>query len=261
MTVKKTWLISLCALCILSVTAPAMAEINAQDILKKSDDVRNPPRAFSLVTTLISYKNGRQHEKSELKLYSRPDENGGQYHSLLRFISPQRDAGKLTLKSGRDLWMYDPNSKASVPISPQQRLLGQASNGDVVTANWAADYSAALVAEETIKDGDKQDRDCYRLHLTATNPDAAYPAMELWVDKTSFKSHKAEFYALNGSLLKTTYYRRYDAVLDGKRPTEAVIIDGINSQLVTVIRNQQFEWSDVPASWFQRDFLPHIRDN
>lgn len=35
MTVKKTWLISLCALCILSVTALAMAEINAQDILKK----------------------------------------------------------------------------------------------------------------------------------------------------------------------------------------------------------------------------------
>ncbi|MCF1266441.1 outer membrane lipoprotein-sorting protein [Morganella morganii] len=61
-----------------------------------------------------------------------------------------------------------------------------------MTANRVADYSASLVAEETIKDGDKQDRDCYRLHLTATNPDAAHPAMELWGDKTNFKSHKAE---------------------------------------------------------------------
>lgn len=240
---------------------PALADINAQDILKRSDIVRNPQQPFTLVTTLISYKNGTQHEKSELRLYSRPDPHGGQYHSLLRFISPQRDVGKLTLKSGRDLWLYDPNSKASVPISPQQRLLGQASNGDVVTANWAADYSAAIIAEEIIQDGYKQDRECYRLHLTATNPDAAYPSMELWVDKTNFKSLKAEFYAVNGSLLKTTFYRRYEEVLGGERPTEAVIIDGMNSQLVTVIRNQQFEWRDVPESWFQRDFLPHIRDD
>lgn len=261
MQYHKTWLTLFYLVLTLVGIQPAVANIDAQEILKKSDNVRNPDKAFSLITTLISYKSGKQHETSKLVLYSLPGTNGGQFRSLLRFISPQRDAGKLTLKSGRDLWLYDPNSQASVPISPQQRLLGQASNGDVVTANWAADYQAELVAEEQIQDGDRQERQTYRLHLTATNPDAAYPSMELWVDTSDFKSHKAEFYAVNGSLLKTTYYRRYEEVLGATRATEAVIIDGINSQLVTVVRNQDFTWRDVPEAWLQRDFLPHFKDD
>lgn len=257
----KKWLMPAYLLVLFLAGMPAWAGLSAQDILKKSDAVRNPDRSFSLTATLISYKNGRQHETSRLELYARAAPDGGQFRSLLRFITPPRDAGKLTLKSGRDLWLYDPASRASVPVSPQQRLLGQASNGDVITANWAADYRAGMAGEEQIQDGDRQTRDCYRLFLTADNPDAAYSSMALWVDRTDFKSHKAEFYAVNGSLLKTTYYRRYEQVLGGIRPTEAVIIDGVNARLVTVIRYQDFAWRDVPEAWLQRDFLPHFREN
>jgi len=260
MSLRKKSLTSAWLTILLMSAAPAFATLNAQQILKKSDAVRNPDRSFSLVTTLISYKNGKQHETSELMLYSRVAPDGGQFRSLLRFISPQRDAGKLTLKSGRDLWLYDPTSQASVPISPQQRLMGQASNGDVVTANWAADYQAKLVGEERIQDGERQMRDCYHLHLDAQNKDAAYPSMDLWVDKTDFKSRKAEFYAVNGNLLKTTFYRRYAPVLGGIRSTEAVIIDGVNANWVTVLRQKDFQWRDVPESWLQRDFLAHFRD-
>lgn len=243
-----------------NVAQGAQAALSAQEILKRSDEVRNPSRSFSLITTLVSYKQGRQQETTRLKLYSRADPDGGQFRSLLKFVSPQRDVGKLTLKSGRDLWLYDPGSRASVPISPQQRLLGQASNGDVVTANWNLDYVATLVGEEKIMDGDRQLRDCYRLHLVARNAEAPYSLMELWVDREDFKSRKAEFFAVNGGLLKTTFFRRYEAALDGSRPTEAVIIDGLNSQLVTVIRHHDFAWFDVPESWLQRDYLPNFKD-
>ncbi|PVZ83897.1 outer membrane lipoprotein-sorting protein [Serratia sp. S1B] len=244
----------------LFVSGQVSATLSAQEILKKSDEVRNPNRSFSLSTILVSYKNGKQSETSMVRLYSRAYPEG-QFRSLVKFISPQRDVGKLTLKSGRDLWLYDPASKASVPISPQQRLLGQAANGDVVTANWNYDYQASLVGEEQVVDGERQQRDCYRLHLVARRQDAAYPSMELWVDKQDFKSCKAEFYAVNGTLLKTTYFRRYQPVLEGNRPTEAVIIDGVNSQLVTVLKHQDFTWYDVPQAWLQRDYLPHFKDD
>ncbi|RQH10145.1 outer membrane lipoprotein-sorting protein [Paraburkholderia dinghuensis] len=253
--------VAACAISMVLSGGQALAAMSAQEILKKSDAVRNPDRSFSLVTTMVSFKNGKQDESNRMTLYSRAYPNGGQFRSLLRFISPQRDAGKLTLKSGRDLWLFDPSSQASVPISPQQRLLGQASNGDVVTANWSTDYQATLVGEERIQDGDRQMRDCYRLHLVASNPDAAYPAMELWVDRADFKSRKAEFYAISGGLLKTTYYRRYEQALGGVRPMEAVIIDGVDANLVTVIRHQDFAWRDVPEAWLQRDYLPHFKDN
>lgn len=254
--------ILICALLLgLCPSAQASDTLSAQDILKKSDEVRNPDRSFSLSTTLVSYKNGKQSETSKVMLYSRADPDSGQFRSLLKFIAPQRDAGKLTLKNRKELWLFDPTSQASVPISPQQRLLGQAANGDIVTANWSYDYQASLVREEQIQDGDRQSRDCYRLHLVARNAGAAYTSMELWVDKTDFKSRKAEFYAVNGNLLKTTYFRRYEPILGGVRPTEAVIIDGLNSQLVTVLKHQDFAWRDVPEAWLQRDYLPHFKDD
>ncbi|MDN5759397.1 MAG: hypothetical protein L0H59_12860, partial [Tomitella sp.] len=40
---------------------------------------------------------------------------------------------------------FDPASQASIRLSPQQRLLGQAANGDVVAANFALDYTAQLL--------------------------------------------------------------------------------------------------------------------
>ena len=60
----------------------------------------------------------------------------------MRYVEPPRDAGKMVLLDGRSLWFYDPASKASVRISPQQRLIGQAAIGDVLTVNLAVDYTA-----------------------------------------------------------------------------------------------------------------------
>lgn len=76
------------------------------------------------------------------------------------------------LKSGNDLWFFDPSSKASIRLSPQQRLLGQAANGDVVTVNLAKDYQAQLEAEESVLDGDRQSR---RWPTTPTRPPCCSP--------------------------------------------------------------------------------------
>ena len=76
----------------------------------------------------------------------------------MRFDQPARDAGKLMLKNGKDLWFYDPGTKSSVRISPQQRLMGEASNGDVITVSFARDYKATHDGEETIADGERKQR-------------------------------------------------------------------------------------------------------
>ncbi|MGO4611705.1 outer membrane lipoprotein-sorting protein, partial [Variovorax sp. 2RAF20] len=70
MSLRKKSLTSAWLTILLISAAPAYAALSAQQILKKSDEVRNPDRSFSLVTTLISYKNGKQHETSELMLLS-----------------------------------------------------------------------------------------------------------------------------------------------------------------------------------------------
>lgn len=238
--------------------APAFAAPDAQAILAASDAVRNPDFPFGLTTTLTEYRNGKQTDSSTLAVYSKVEKSGGQFRSLIRFVAPARDANKLMLKSGNDLWFYDPSNKASIRISPQQRLLGQAANGDIVTVNLAKDYRATLAGEEDTQDGERQTRHAYKLALEATSPDVTYHHIELWIDTANNRPVKARFYTESGRLLKTAYYRRYQHHLGQERPTETVIIDGLDPNWVTVMRFSDHARREVPEAWLQRDYLPRF---
>ena len=243
-----------------SPSGPHAAPVSeAQSLLAASDAIRNPGQPFKVTVTLTEFDKGTQTDTSTMVSYSRAGDGGGQFSSLIRFVQPARDAGKLMLKQGNDLWFFDPGTKASVRLSPQQRLMGQASNGDVVTVNFAKDYKATLAAEETVTDGERKPRRAYKLALAATNDDATYAAIELWVDANNHWPIKARFLADSGRLLKTAYYRRFQQQLGAERPTETVIIDGLNPQSVTIVRLSDFTARNIPTSWFQRDFLPRFQ--
>jgi hypothetical protein len=127
-----------------------------------------------------------------------------------------------------------------VRISPQQRLMGQASNGDVVTVNFARDYKATLAAEENTTDGERKPRKAHKLLLTAATDDAAYGSPSSSGSTPSSAPIKARFLSESGRLLKTAFYRRFQRQLGAERPTETVIIDGLNPQPVTMVRLSDF---------------------
>ena len=244
---------------LLALASLADAAPSAQEILAASDAVRNPEKPFGLTVTLVEYRDGKQNDSNTLSVYSKADPGSGQFRSLIRFVAPARDANKLMLKNGNDLWFFDPSSKASIRLSPQQRLLGQAANGDVVTVNLAKDYQAQLVAEEDIQDGERQARHCYKLALAAVSPDVTYHHIEMWIDTGNSRPVKARFYTESDRLLKTAYYRHYQPQLGAERPTETVIIDGLDPKWVTVMRYADYAWRDVPETWLQRDYLPRFK--
>lgn len=259
---RREWLFFLAGLLALRpqiVTAQPRAQKEALEILQTSDSIRNPGKPHRVKVTLTEFEAGKQVSASTLLTYSREHENSGQYASLVSFLLPSRDAGKLMLRSGDDMWFYDPSTKASVRLSPQQRLMGQASNGDVVTVNLAHDYSAKFIAEEEITDGDRKSRAAIKLALTASAPTATYASIEYWVDAVSNQPIKGRFFAESGRLLKTVYYRRYANQLGRDRPTEAVIIDGLNPQAVTLMRFSDYAALTLPPSWFHRDYLPRFQ--
>jgi outer membrane lipoprotein-sorting protein len=241
------------------LAAHASAAVDAQAVLAASDAIRNPTQPFRVTVMLTEFEKGRQVDTSTLVSYARFLEEGGQFVTLVHFLQPARDNGKLMLKNGHDMWFYDPATKSSVRISPQQRLMGEASNGDVVTVNFARDYRATLAAEETITDGERQSRDALKLQLAAATDEATYAAAELWVDARSHAPLKARFFADSGRLLKTAFYRRVQPQLGAQRPTETVIIDALNPQAVTIVRLSDFAARDIPATWFQRDHLPRFQ--
>jgi outer membrane lipoprotein-sorting protein len=239
---------------VLTLGAPS-----ADQILAASDAIRNPGRPFSVTVTLTEFQGGKQVDTSTLVSYSRTEQVGGQFSSLIRFVQPARDSGKLMLKNGNDMWFYDPVSKASVRLSPQQRLLGQASNGDVATVNLARDYKATLASTESVQDGERKTRLAHKLMLTAAEPGVTYASIEMWVDAGSNQPIKARFFAESDRLLKTAYYRKYQRQLGVDRPTETVIIDGLSPQSVTLLRLSDYVDRPIPETWFQRDFLPRFQ--
>lgn len=240
------------------VGGPALAASEAQDLLAASDEVRNPARPFGVTVTLLEFRAGKQTDSNTLNVYTKAVP-GGAFRTLIRIVAPARDADKLLLKNGNDLWFYDPASQASVRLSPQQRLLGQAANGDVVTVNLAREYVAEWLGEEDMVDGEKLMRRAVKLGLSAAIPDVTYHRAEVWLDKSNARPIRARFYAESGRLLKTAFYRKFQPALGRERPMEVVIIDGLDSGWVTVLRYSDWVYRDIPDLWFQRDYLPRFR--
>jgi len=233
---------------------------SAADIVAAADRVRNPQNPFRLSLVLVEYQSGAAHDSVTLAVHSKIDSVTHQYRNLVRYAAPERDAGKLVLLTGGSMWFYDPASKASIRISAQQRLIGQASNGDVLTVNLAHHYSSHLLGDETIQDADHQPRDTWHLELNAVTSEAAYAHLETWIEKGTMRPVKRKFYSDSGRPLKIAFYRRYESALGAARPLETIIIDAVDPHLVTKVTASDYRAEDVQDAWFQREYLPRFSE-
>jgi len=233
---------------------------SAADIITATDKVRNPQGAYRVSVGLVDYDSGKVRDKVELAVHAKFYPDTHKFKNLVRYAAPPRDIGKLVLMNGSNMWFYDPASKASIRISPQQRLMGQASNGDVVTVNLELDYKPKLLGEEKIQDADHQGRNVWHLELAAATDEAMYNRLEFWIERDSYHPVKAKFYSDSGRLLKIAYYRKFEQHLGAVRPTETIIIDAVDANRVTKMIYSDFRFEDAKAAWFQRDYLPRFRE-
>lgn len=257
---RKPFAIGFMTACFLAalVGAGPVAAATAREIVEQSDAVRNPEQSFRNTITLTEYVAGQERNQNVLAVYSKMDPSTHQYRNLVQYLGPARDEGKRVLLGGGALWFYDPSSKTSVRISPQQRLVGQAAIGDVLTANFAVDYTATLLGTETIEDAQHQQRICWHLDLKAADDQATYARTEFWVEQGTYYPIKAKLYSDSGRVLKIAYYRGFGEKLGRVRPTEVVIIDAVDTSLATIATTKDWEYHDVPDLWFQRDYLPRL---
>jgi hypothetical protein len=233
--------------------------LSAMQILKQSDSIRNPGIPFSTQVTLIEYNKGKEVNRTVLKVHSKEQKNGGQYRSLVQFLRPKRDTGKLMLRNGNEIWFYDPAAKNSIRMSAQQRLMGQASTGDVMTSNFALDYRVKLMGEETIKDATRKPHATYHLYMTANTGEVAYAFADYWIEKGTNRPVKAKFYSKSKRLMKIAYYTSFQNQLGGVRPTQVLIIDGVDTSKVTKLQMSNFKKVNIPDAWFQRSYLPRFK--
>src|SRR3954470_4444262 len=112
----------------------ATAVESADEILKRADLVRGPNDPFTLRMNVTAYRGKEVLNETSVLV------NSHDYaRSLVEFVAPPRDAGRKMLRVSENMWVRIPSSRRAIRITPQQRLLGQASNADVMGTNYAED--------------------------------------------------------------------------------------------------------------------------
>src|SRR5438045_4757408 len=142
---------------------------SADEIVKRADLVRGPDEPFSLRMNVTAYR-GRQVLNETSVIVNTHDYS----RSLVEFVAPARDAGRKLLRVSENMWVRIPATRRAIRIPPQQRLLGQASNADVMGTNYAVDYAAQLLGDEQVTTYDGAPVSCYKLDLTKKTQAASY---------------------------------------------------------------------------------------
>jgi len=163
----------------------------ATEILGRVDAARNTMNSFAVDVDLAATTNGKV-ETAKYRVYGK-----GSDRSVVEFIAPATEKGKFLLMLRDAMWIYMPTASRPIRISPLQRLMGQASNGDVARTNFAVDYNATNV---------ETDGDSWVLDLVAKDPSIAYARIRLWVDKSTSEPSRADFYVVSGKLIKRATY-------------------------------------------------------
>ncbi|MFZ1874343.1 MAG: outer membrane lipoprotein-sorting protein [Chania sp.] len=229
----------------------------AREIIRRADRVRAPDQPFRYTLTLLEHKDGRDVTENQQVMdismrFYKPSEQveKGDARALVRFVSPARDKGKALLSDLDKMWYYAPDLRRPIPISRQQRLMGQVSNGDVVAADFDYSYISKLVGEEAC--GQKV---CYKLSLERRWPHVTYPAITYWVEKETGFPSQVDFLSADGVLIKRSYYRDYQQVLGQMRPATIVVEDALRKDNYTTMRYSDVRLESLPESNFQKEYL------
>ena len=166
------------------------------------------------------------------------------------FVSPEKIKGQSVLMLARNMWFSKPGLQKPVPISPRQRLLGQAANGDIAATDYAGDYNASAAGEETVN-GER----CLIVELVAREKNTTYDRIRYWISPGRKVGVKAEFYTLSGKRFKTATFDYGNRVrhegAEIPMVSRMVIVDAINPANVTTMSYSEVSVKKVDGAVFQ----------
>ncbi len=165
-------------------------------------------------------------------------------NSLVEFLEPPNARGQKVLMVQRNMWFLRPGLGKAVPISPRQRLVGEASVGDVASTNYVDDYTATLARDEPC--GSEL---CRVLELKAASPKATYDRVLYWVVLARLVAIKAEFFTVSGRRLKYSEFT-YDNSVRFEGRTRAFLSEMVIHDDLDAARSTTMKFSGVKVAHF-----------
>lgn len=175
---------------------------------------------------------GREQGSAEFEIYAK-----GRDKALIVFRD-RKNNGRRVLTVGARMWLIVPGTTNPVPITPNQRLLGGASFGDVAKLRFAEDFTAtARGGTETVSG-----RECLVLDLVAKDPRAPYPKVVLWVDAADHLARKVLFFLPSGREAKEAVFTKFSKVAGKTIISEMEIRDLLGRESRVVTRVQYLDY-------------------
>lgn len=231
------------------VLANNLADL-ARDNARRTDEYRGyTDRSFRFL--LVNYDYSEKREKplsNTVMVYFKTHKQ-----VLIDFQAPKNLIGRRILIEGRNMWISLPRTRRVIRLSPAERLLGQASNGDVVNADFN-DYDTYFGEDVSLKGETFR-----RLILTARVKNVMYPKLEYWLHPNPVRPFRSLHYAASGKLLKASQYESFKSYNGHEFVESLLLVDPVFPRRMTRMIHSHYEVYDLPDSFFRKENLQGIR--
>jgi len=225
----------------------AEAQMSHQEMLQKADEARGNYDGIEWNVVMDSIEKGRR-QLRQMQVTARG------YDALVETVSPSNVKGERFLMRDRNMWFAKPGLSKPVPVSPRQKLMGTAANGDIASTNYSGEYRIVSVENATLNH-----EPCLMMSLKAVNNRTTYDRIQYWISRERIVGLKAEFYTVSGKMFKSAEFEYKNKVnIDGS-PREFISKMVITSALVkddvTTLQYSKPLLKKVPDSIFNVNLL------
>ena len=244
-------------LCTTEALSEPLTAQQVAEMIKKADAYRLDEQSAKVTSKVTLYKNGQIDKTRVYTVYTRKNRE-----SLVLFDS-QVEAGQKMLMLGDNYWLLMPKSRRPIRITPMQKLLGEASIGDISTLTWSDDYNGEWVEQEqlTIIDADNntQSVDAQLLKLSAKTKGASYSTINLWLEEKTGFPIKAELFLQSGKLAKQAWFNK--GLRDGEVKVVAMKLDDkIQKKQQTIIEYQNMTALEIDDKYYNPAYLSRSKN-
>lgn len=226
---------------------PARAELpDAEALVRRADEFRQFYKDAVYSIRLTRFQAGQPAGESRLKVAIRGTES-----SLMR-VTAGTDLGQQVLMNDNGLWVKLPRSTRSLRITPLQRLMGEASVGDIGRMRWQDDYQATLAAEP---DAMLEGTAAWRVELTAKSDLATYPRIVALLAKSDSRPLQAEFFMKSGKAVKAVRFGPVEKINDRRGIRSMEFRDLVRTDNRTAMLIEQAEPRALEARLFALESL------
>ncbi len=155
-------------------------------------------------------------------------------------------------------WLVMPKSRRPIRITPMQKLLGEASVGDISTLTWSEDYQGTVISSDSIETESGKTTQAIKLHLVSTTKGASYQKIDLWIAEDSYFPIKADLYLRSGKMAKQARFEQGQR--NGQLAVTAMTLqDNIQPNKKTVIEYQSITQATLEDKYYNPSYL--VRNN